>query len=109
MACFLVPMTIGIITMALRNRFPKEWHVEWLNMMILGSTAMLAVEHVAHQEIVPYAPFLTAMGNPADTAVMLQEMATVGGAMTICILAVWVIMVSISVKVIGKAKHVAGQ
>lgn len=57
---------------------------------------MLAVEHIAHGEIVLYPPFLTAMHTPAEIPVMLEEMATIGGTMTITILLIWVIMVAVS-------------
>lgn len=59
MACFLVPMGVAIITTAIRKKFPKELHVEWFNLMLYGGVLMLAVEHIAHGEIVPYPPFLT--------------------------------------------------
>lgn len=57
---------------------------------------MLAVEHIAHKEVVPYLPFLTAMQNPSDIPVMLQEMAIVGGTMTLAIFAVWVVLLIVS-------------
>lgn len=57
---------------------------------------MLAVEHIAHKEVVPFPPFLTAMENPADIPVMLQEIATIGTAMTIAIFVTWIVMVVIA-------------
>lgn len=93
MACFVVPAAAGIVTVALRKRFPKRWHVNWLNTMIFGGAAALAVEHVAHGEIVPWPPFLTAMGSPADTAAMLGEMAAVGIPMAVALVLAWVVMV----------------
>jgi hypothetical protein len=98
-------MGLGVITTALRKKIPKVYHINWLNAMLWGGTVMLAIEHIAHQEIVPYPPFLTAMQNPADIPVMLHEMATIGGAMTICILAVWAIMIAITTKVSAKIKQ----
>ena len=59
---------------------------------------MLAVEHIAHGEVILYPPFLTAMQNSADKPIMLQEMATVGGTMTLAIFILWLILVSISQK-----------
>jgi hypothetical protein len=100
MACFLVPATLAIFTTSLRKKFPKNWHVGWLNTMIWGGAAGLAVEHIAHQEIVPWFPFLTAMGSPADTAAMLKEMATVGIPMTLALLAAWVALVVVYEKFI---------
>jgi len=93
MACFLVPMTLAIVTTLIRKNVPEKYKIDWLNALLWGGVIMLAVEHVAHQEIVPWPPFLTAMENPADIPVMLHEMATIGGAMTIAILLAWSIMV----------------
>jgi hypothetical protein len=93
MACFLVPATLGLITTLTRKRFPARWHINWLNIMIFGGSVALAVEHVAHGEIVPWPPFLTAMASPEDTAVMLQEMATVGVPMTLALVLAWAVMV----------------
>jgi len=36
------------------------------------------------------------MENPADIPIMLHEMAAIGGAMSICIVFVWFVMVAIS-------------
>lgn len=68
-------------------------HIAWLNTMIWGGTVALAVEHVAHQELVPWFPFLTAMSNRADTVVMLKEMASVGIPMTFALIGAWMVMV----------------
>lgn len=104
MACFLVPGTLGVITTALRKKVPEKWHVNWLNTMLWGGVIALAVEHMAHQEVVPFPPFLTAMENPADIPIMLHEMATIGGAMTICIVFAWFVMVAIASTMEEKAK-----
>jgi hypothetical protein len=40
-----------------------------------------------------YPPFLTAMSSPSDTAVMLHEMATIGSAMLIACVVIWIAMV----------------
>lgn len=93
MACFLVPAGIGIFTHSLKKKFPANWHIDWLNTMIFGGSIALAVEHYAHQEIVPWFPFLTAMGTPESTAVMLNEMAQVGIPMALAIIATWIAMV----------------
>ena len=92
MACFIAPTSVAIITTALRKKFPKQWHINWLNTMIWGGAVGLAVEHISHQEIVPWPPFLTAMSNPADTAVMLKEIAAVGIPMTLGLIFVWIVM-----------------
>ncbi len=93
MACFVVPAAVGVMTVALGKRFPKRWHVNWLNAMIFGGTAALAVEHAAHGEIVPWPPFLTAVGSQAGTAAMLGEMAAVGIPMLLALVLAWVVMV----------------
>jgi len=95
MACFIAPMSIGIVTTIFRKKLPENLKIGWLNMMIWGGAIMLAVEHIAHEEIVLYPPFLTAMQTPAEIPAMLQEMAVVGGTMTIAIFSIWAIMVYI--------------
>lgn len=113
MACFLVPMGEAIVTTVVQkvveNREKKlggertkktglSWsrRLSWLNKLLWGGTILLALEHVWHGEVVPWPPFLTAMGNPADVSPMLHEMATFGGAMAITITVVWGIMILIA-------------
>lgn len=93
MACFLVPAAAATATTVLRRKIPERLHPEWLNSLLWGGVAMLAVEPIAHQEVVPYPPFLTAMKNPNDIPVMLKEMLTVGTTMTLAIFALWLVMV----------------
>lgn len=109
MACFIVPTIIGIGAHSQKGKFPKHSHPEWLLAMIFGGSAALAVEHIAHGEIVPWAPFLTAMASPASTAAMLDEMAAIGIPMTLALIAAWAILVLAynSVPAIGKAKAAA--
>lgn len=102
MACFLVPGAAGLVTTALRRKFPRDYHPEWLNSMLWGGVAMLAVEHIAHGEVVPYPPFLTALKNPAEIGVMVKEMMRVGGAMTLAIFGMWLVMVAIAKKLSAK-------
>lgn len=104
MACFIAPMSLGIVTTIFRKKFPEKLKIGWLNIMIWGGAIMLAVEHIAHGEIVLYPPFLTAMENPADIPIMLQEMATIGGTMTITILFIWIVMVAIYQRKLQKIK-----
>ena len=99
MACFIAPMSLAIVTTVFRKKIPENLKIGWLNIMIWGGAIMLAVEHIAHGEVVLYPPFLTAMQTPAEIPVMLQEMATVGGTMTIAILGIWLIMVFVSQKI----------
>ncbi len=93
MACFTAPMTAGIITTIFRKKIPEKYHVNWLNMLLWGGVIGLALEHVAHQEIVPFPPFLTAMASPAETTVMFHEIATTGTAMLLICVAIWAVMV----------------
>ena len=78
MACFLVAAAVGIFTTVFAKKIPEKYHIEWLNVMIWGGVLALLVEHVWHGEIVPWFPFLTAMGSPDDTAAMVTEMAQIG-------------------------------
>ena len=93
MACLLAPATVAVITTSIKKKIPKKYHIEWLNTMLWGGAVVLAVEHIAHGEIVPFPPFLTAMENSASAIIMLKELVTVGGAMTVAIFTVWIIMV----------------
>lgn len=87
MACFIVPMGLGIITTLLARFFPKRLNISWLNAMLWGAVAMLMVEHVAHGEIIPYPPFLT-----AGMMELLPEMLSVGGPMTIASVSFWALL-----------------
>jgi len=86
-------MAAAVVTTGLHKQIPAKYHVGWLNMLLWGGVVALALEHVAHEEIVPYPPFLSAMSSAADTATMLNEMATIGTAMLIACVAVWAGMV----------------
>ena len=121
MACFLVPVTEAVITtvaskvMQSKESSPETVHIslddstvteavktpfsqklKWLNNLLWGGSALLAFEHVWHGEVVPWFPFLTAAGNPADAAEMLHEMSTVGVTMAVLVTAVWGGMLAIS-------------
>lgn len=106
MACFLAPMATGIVTTVFRKKIPAALKIGWLNIMLWGGVAMLAIEHIAHGEVVFYPPFLTAMQNPADIPVMVQELATVGGTMTIAIVVAWIILVAITSRMPRVSKQV---
>jgi len=99
MACFIAPMSLAIITTIFRKKIPENLKIGWLNVMIWGGVIMLAVEHIAHGEVVLYPPFLTAMQTPSEIPVMLQEMAIIGGTMTIAIVSIWLAMVFVSQKI----------
>jgi hypothetical protein len=108
MACFLVPAGEAIITTVIQKVVEKrekrtvnispKWRgrLSWLNIMLWGGTLMLAIDHLISGEVTFYPPFLTALNSPADTAVMLREMATVGVAMAAVVTAVWGIMVLVA-------------
>ena len=110
MACFLVSAAEALVVKAVEKKVEKKeeqqelaaeseavreprvpWStkLKWLGRMLWGGVILLAFEHLWHGEIVPYPPFLTAMSDPADTAEMLHEMATVGVCMALLITAVW--------------------
>ena len=113
MACFLVPAGEAVVsTIAAKvlekkekeqdqkelekggslNELRKEHFsckLKRLNGFLWGGSALLAFEHLWHGEIQPFFPFLTAAGNPADAAEMLQEMSTVGVSMAVLVTVVW--------------------
>ncbi len=114
MACFLVPAAEAVFTTiaakAMKSkerkmevekapaksaapedegRIPFSKKLGWLNNMLWGGSALLAFEHIWHGEIVPWFPFLTAASGPAGLAGVLQEMSTVGVAMSVLVTAVW--------------------
>ncbi len=122
MACFIVPAAEAVVTTVITKLAKEEKKVEysgvetgsdvsvpnvpqkmsfirklkWLSNMLWGGAILLCFEHIWHGEVIPYPPFLTAAYDPADTATMLHEMATVGVAMAVLITAVWVGMVIVS-------------
>ena len=95
MACFIAPLSLGIVTTIFRKKIPENLKIGWLNIMIFGGAIMLAVEHIAHEEIILYPPFLTAIQTPAEIPVMLQEMLVVGVTMIIAVVCIWAVMVYI--------------
>ena len=106
MACFLVPMALAILFVPVqfllhsKKDLVEKYKLTTLSLLLWGGVIMLAVEHVAHQEVVPFFPYLTAMATAEDTAIMLEEMLTIGGSMTIAIVIVWVLIVVTSKKVV---------
>ena len=89
MGCFLVPGALAIVTTVFRKRIPARYHVGWLNTMLWGGTMGLALEHVANKEIVAYPPFFTSMTSATGISSMLEELATVGVAITVVFVAIW--------------------
>ena len=121
MACFLVPTAEAIVTTVITKAAKEEKKdltdvsvesgveapekpakmsfvrkLRWLSNMLWGGAVLLCFEHLWHGEVVPFPPFLTAASDPADTAVMLHEMSTVGVCMALLITAVWIGMVIVS-------------
>ncbi len=121
MACFLVPVGEAVVTTVVQKVVEKrekkaveqgdkkvsgggtasigvKWsqRLGWLNKLLWGGSAMLAVEHVWHGEVVPWPPFLTAMDTPGETGPMLHEMATYGVTMAVVVTVVWTIIVVIA-------------
>ena len=109
MACFIAPMSVGIVTTIFRKKIPETLKISWLNIMIWGGVIMLAVEHISHGEIILTPPFLTAMQTPAEISAMLQEMAIVGGTMTLAIVTIWLVMVYINIKIMNHLKIKSGK
>jgi hypothetical protein len=112
MACFVVPVGEAIVTTVVQKVIEKrekksgvkagsmgiKWsrRLGWLNNMLWGGSALLALGHVWHGEIMATPPFLTAMQNPEDTATMLHEIATYGVAMAVTGTVIWGIIVLIA-------------
>lgn len=101
MACFLAPMALAIIMtiVQLLTRHSDISHklkLSSLNAMLWGGVVILAAEHVFHGEITAFAPYLTAMSSPAETAVMLSEIASIGGSMTLAISFTWMGMLAVT-------------
>ena len=89
------------------TRFSRK--LKWLSNMLWGGSALLAFEHVWHGEVVPWYPFLTAAGDPADAQEMLHEMATAGVAMAALVTAAWLGMLGVSSWIEKRALNEAEQ
>ena len=105
MACFSAPLAAAIAAGIVRRVAAKppeqpgtiSWatKLRWLEKLFFGGCVLLAFEHIWHGEIIFHFPFLTGVRD-GNTAEVLREIATVGGAMTALILAVWVGMLIVS-------------
>ena len=91
MACFLVSAAEAAVVTVTAKIIEKKEKKE-----IARTGALLAFEHLWHGEIVPWAPFLTAMSDKAATGEILHEMATVGVCMAALTTAVWLGMLAVS-------------
>lgn len=101
MACFLTPMAVGIVTTVMRKKVPAKYHIGWLNLMLWGGVIMLGVDHICNKEITFSPPFLT--GGFSE---VIQEISLVGGAMTISVILLWVVMVGIVARTDRRARYV---
>ena len=88
MACFLVPAAEAAVETA-------------------AAQLVRAFEHLWHGEVVAWFPFLTAASDPAETAVMLSEMSTVGVTMAVLVTAVWVGMLVVCNVLLKRARKQA--
>ncbi len=76
------------------DKIPFSRKLGWLTNLLWGGSFLLLIEHIWHGEIVPWAPFITAMSNKADTIEMLKEIATAGVSMAVLCTAVWCVMLA---------------
>ena len=97
-------IAVGTIENQTAHKVPFSRKLGWLTKLLWGGSILLAFEHLWHGEIVPYFPFLTAMGSAEDTAEMLHELATVGVTMALLVTAVWCVMLAVSAIVEKKAE-----
>ena len=130
MACFLVPTGEAIVATVVKKvvsdkedsqgidvdntgltadgKFTWKKKLSWLTSMLWGGAILLCLEHIWHGEVVFYPPFLTAMSDPTDMAMMFQEMSTVGVGMALLVSAIWVVMVLVADHVSIIKKTLAG-
>lgn len=129
MACFLVPVAEAVVVTAaaqiMRKKAEKAISLPtakakevsdskegtsffsprklmWLAYLLWGGAFLLAYEHVWHGEVVPWFPFLTAAADPAEAAVMLQEMSTAGVAMAVLVTVVWVVLTAVCNQIVRR-------
>ena len=105
MACFTVPLATAVAAKAAKpilggraTRNPFVARLDWLCKMMFGGSFLLAIEHIYHGEIIMTPPFLTAAKEGGEAlSGMFHEMATRGVAMAVLLVAVWSVMVVVSV------------
>jgi len=91
-ACFIVPLTLGVIVAVLKRallRIGEKLKLDILETLLLGGALILAAEHAWHGELVPWPPFLTAMSNPEEWSIAVHEIGTAGVVMTLAVASVW--------------------
>ena len=111
MACFSAPLAAAVVTGVVRRvaaKSPEQpgtisWATKlgWLEKLFFGGCVLLAFEHVWHGEIIFQFPFLTGVRD-GNTAEVLKEIATVGGAMTALIFAIWIGMLVVSAAIVRR-------
>jgi len=101
MACVVVPTAAAMVITVIGKKVPEKYHMNWLNSMMWGGAVMLAIEHIAHGEIVLYPPFLT-----AGLHEVLPEMLKVGVPMTLSIVLIWAVMVAVSARMSKRVKYI---
>jgi len=116
MACFSAPLAAAVVTGVVRRAAAKSpeqpgtisWATKlgWLEKLFFGGCALLAFEHIWHGEIIFQFPFLTGVRD-GNTAEVLREIATVGGAMTALIFAIWIGMLIVSGMIVRRAPATA--
>ena len=116
MACFSAPLAAAVVTEVVRRSAAKSpeqpgtisWATKlgWLEKLFFGGCALLAFEHVWHGEIIFQFPFLTGVRD-GNTAEVLKEIATVGGAMTALIFAIWIGMLIVSAMIVRRTPAAA--
>lgn len=106
MACFITPLVTGLILEVIRRVWRNSWRVklDLLVKMLLTGSLLLVIEHIWHGEIVPYPPFLTAMKNPSDIPIMINEVTTIGGSMTLLVVATWGFITILSRRIVVKVE-----
>ena len=113
MACFTAPVAQALVVGALKTSTKKSENpflarLGLLQKMLFGGSFLLAIEHVYHGEVIFTWPFLTAVRD-GNTAEVLREIATVGSAMTVLIVAVWIGMLIVSSLIVKRCKTVEAE
>lgn len=96
-------LAVGLPTAESRGKISWSRKLSWLTNLLWGGVFLLIIEHMWHGEVVPWFPFLTAIGDPADTMAMLREIATVGTAMCLVVTAVWYIATVVADAVVSRS------
>jgi hypothetical protein len=92
MACFIAPLTMGIVVKIIEKIFKatgERLKLNILSNMLLGGSLALMVEHAWHGEITVYPPFLTAASSPANMATAIGEIYAIGLLMALGVAGLW--------------------